>query len=520
MALLRPGAVALNTVGARRRADRTTWLLGYGVIVALTLVVGFLGYRYAPQPFPLAVLLLVLLCGVMLVRPVTGICMVGMFTMAGDITTATWYPFTKNLSSRESILYVSDQLSLSPLELCLMVLALGWVLGMAGNGRMRFRRGTLLWPVLAFSGFVAVGLLYGLSKGGDSKIALAESRSMFYMPLLYLLVTNLFTRREQFVRLYAWLMVGVVMHAVFTFFFFRTLPEVAFQTPEGLMQHSSALVLNTLVLLLVALRLMHGGTRSAKWLLAVSLVPAAMVYLDTKRRAAIVGLVASGLLLFVILFWTNRRKFLWLAPTVLLLGSAYTAAFWNSTGGAGFPAQAVKSVIAPNKLSERDLASNYYRYAETFDVQYTIRQSPLTGLGFGHPFLTPIALPAISEFELARYVPHNSMLYMWIKLGVAGFVSMLFLFGKAMRTGARAVMTERNGTHAAMALTSVGFVLMYAAYCYVDIAWDQKSMVFLALALGHLDWLATTQRNEAEREAVAAQAAADAADRPLASAGV
>ena len=80
-------------------------------------------------------------------------------------------------------------------------------------------------------------------------------------------------------------------------------------------------------------------------------------------------------------------------------------AFWTSTGGIGFGAQALKSVIAPEQLSEADRNSDLYRQIEAYDIWYTIRSNELFGIGFGRRFLRPIALPDISFFVFGSTCP-------------------------------------------------------------------------------------------------------------------
>src|SRR5207248_101205 len=119
-------------------------------------------------------------------------------------------------------------------------------------------------------------------------------------------------------------------------------------------------------------------------------------------------------------------------------------------------------------------------------VVATIRSSPITGIGFGHPFLRPVPLPPIAPFLLEPYMPHNSILWIWMKAGIGGFVAMLFLFGTAMRTGARAGLRIGRGNYAAITVTSTAFVLMYAVFAYVDILWDPQNIVLLAVAMAQI----------------------------------
>ena len=40
--------------------------------------------------------------------------------VVGDTVTISWFPFNKNLSSHESIMFIADGIALSPLELTLL----------------------------------------------------------------------------------------------------------------------------------------------------------------------------------------------------------------------------------------------------------------------------------------------------------------------------------------------------------------------------------------------------------------
>jgi O-antigen ligase len=410
---------------------------------------------------------------------------------------------------------VSESLNVSPLEVWMVVALVGLVLQMAGSRRWTLVRGRLFWPCMAFAAFLCVGLAIGLSRGGDMKIALSEARAMFYVPLLYVLATNLMKRRADYLRMYRLAMVAIVINALLGIRHVALLDATERANPEALMQHSTALVMNLIVVWLLALRLMHGGSRMLRFALLLGAVPTMVAYLMVKRRAAIVGLAAAALLLFLVLFFTNRKRFLKLLPVLAIASVGYLGAFWNSTSTLGFPAQAMKTVIAPGQLSQRDQDSNYYRVVETFDIRYTIRSSPVTGIGFGKPFLRPIPLPRIADFALEEYVTHNSMLWVWMKLGFFGFVAMIYLFGTALHEGVRAVRRDLRGDYAALTVTSLSYVLMYGVYTYVDIAWDTKTMVLLAVAFAQIDSGALLPREADEP----ARAGARPRARELAAAG-
>ncbi len=243
-------------------------------------------------------------------------------------------------------------------------------------------------------------------------------------------------------------------------------------------------------------------------MLPIAAIPVAVVYLISERRAAFVGLLAATIMLFLVLFWRKRRVFWRTAPIVLIIVTLYTAAFWNSSGTLGFPAQAVKTIVAPGQLDEKDQTSDAYREAEKFDILTTIKSSQFLGIGFGQKFLRPVPLPEITAFELAAYTPHNSVLWIWMKTGLGGFVAMLFLFGSAMRIGARSLLETSDADESAVIFTLAASVLMYAVFAYVDIAWDVQNCVLLGVALAAIGNWSDLGRHEIVRSTELAATAA------------
>src|SRR5262245_59870361 len=140
-------SVSATTVEARRRQSATSWWLAYGLCIFVTLVVAAIAVATTAQPFSLALVIVVLGAIVALVRPVAGVYLVALFAMVGDIVASNWYPFTWNFSSRESILYISDGITMSPLDLYVAALFAGWILQMLARRDWHVVRAKLFWPV-------------------------------------------------------------------------------------------------------------------------------------------------------------------------------------------------------------------------------------------------------------------------------------------------------------------------------------------------------------------------------------
>ena len=219
-------------------------------------------------------------------------------------------------------------------------------------------------------------------------------------------------------------------------------------------------------------------------LLSAALAAACLpTFLFSERRGAVVALGVGLILLAVILFARHRRTFWRFVPILLILIVGYLGAFWGVEDGAvAFPAQAIKGVVAPDALSEEDQSSNLYRDIETFNLQFTMRAQPF-GVGFGEKFYRPAPMADISFFVFWEYVPHNSLLWVWLKTGALGFIALLYLFGRTIQEGIRSIMASSSRELSALTAAALAYVVMFAVFAYVDIAWEARSVVFLAIAM-------------------------------------
>jgi hypothetical protein len=475
-----------TTLAGAEREREITWWWAFGCCLALTVAMGALTILTAPRPFSLAFVAAIVAATVILTRPVTGLYLMVFLAVIGDTLASPWYPFTKNLSSLESVLYVSDQAIFSPFEICLVALVLAWFLQMMKTRQWVFHHGRLLRPILVFAAFVAFGLVFGLARGGNSNVALWQARPLLYVPVVYILLTNLLRRRGQYVRLYWLIMIAISINGIFALLYYRGLSAAARDAAESFVQHGAAVGMNTMFILIGALWMYPKTSRWARLLLPVAAIPVVAAYLFSQRRAGFIALLLGAVVLAAMLYTTNRRAFWRIVPAATLVLTAFIGVFWNNQGSLGFPSQAVKSVIAPGQLEAKDQSSDLYRKIENYDLVYTIRSNPLTGTGFGQPFQRPLPLPDISFYVFYEFVPHNSVLFLWVNLGIGGLMAGVYLIGRTLSTGAFAALHARPGNEAAITVAAVAFVMMFAMFAYVDIAWDAQNMVLLAVAMAQI----------------------------------
>lgn len=419
------------------------------------------------------------------IKPRYGIYLLVFLTLVGDGLLTYSLPFTKNFSSAESLLYLHDALVISPLETYILFTFVSWLGRGAMERRFTFHQSELTWPVTAFISFIIFGLVYGIGTGGNINIALWESRAIFYMVALFILASNLFTERKHFHNALWAAMVALFIEGIIGSYYFLVTLRGSLAGVEAITEHSAAIHMNTLFVYLLASWL-YKESAAKRIMLPLMVPPVLLAYLATQRRAAFVTLIIALALMTFFLYKENRRAFWLIVPATTLIGVLYLGAFWNSGSALGQPAQAVKSVIAEDQANEADQSSNVYRQIENLNTGFTIHQRPLTGVGFGQKFYIVWPMPDISFFEWWEYLPHNSIIWIWIKTGVGGFIAMLYLVGKTISTGAGILMRVKGDPIGAVALTGTLYIVMHFIYAYVDISWDTQSMIYVGMVMGML----------------------------------
>lgn len=457
--------------------------IGYGALILVTLFILQVMRIYSPV-LGASLFVLIAICGIAIVRPDIGLGVAIVAAIVGDGRSMPWWPAVKNLSSRESALYVADGVSISPLELMLGVVVVSWWLGRSlRSDRRPIELGPFWIPLAIFAVSLGTGLAWGVGRSGDFRVALFEMRPLLLIPIVYVAAINLFTTMRHY-RILLWgILAALTVEAVHALF---RLPTMRAVLPEGQspVDHTAALHMNLMILLFIA-GLWFGTNKLGKRpLLLLALIPVVWLYLAAERRAGVVGLAIGGGYLAFVLFSKNRAKFKRIIPVMAIISVAYVGAFWGAEEApVGFPAQAIKIIIQPDSASEKDASSDLYREIENHNLNATVRSSPILGIGFGQPFLQPIPLPDISFFEFAPFIPHNSLLWIWTKVGVVGFVAFLYLLALATATGIRAARRIVDPDDVALVAVFGAYIPMTMVVAFVDITFDAQTTVLLGTAL-------------------------------------
>ena len=470
----------------RQNRSRLEWLLLFRGILFLSLSLGAIILRSDPEVRFLGWFVYLAGVAAILFRPRWGIYLMLFFALVGDSVLLPWYPFVKNFSSYESIFYLSSALIINPLESYLILTFLSWLIRDAFLRRLHFYKGDLFIPAAVFLVFITFGLIYGIWKGGNVTIALWEVRPFYYLFGMIILSTNLFTKREHYSNLFIWAAAALIIESfVGTYYFFVVL-NGSLAGIEEITEHSAAIHINTVFVLIMSAWI-YRGSLVKRFALLPWLPFLIITYFAAHRRAAFVSLAVAVILFAILLFFENRKVFWFLVPTVAVISGLYLVAFWNNTGSLGTPAQALKSVVAPTSATIRNQSSNIYRVLENINTSFTIHQHAITGIGFGNKFYLLVPLPDISFFEWWNYLPHNSIIYIWVKSGFGGFMAMLYFIGISILTGTRVVMRVQDREIKILLITGLIYIIMHFLYAYVDISWDAQSMLYIGAVLGILN---------------------------------
>ena len=159
---------------------------------------------------------------------------------------------------------------------------------------------------------------------------------------------------------------------------------------------------------------------------------------------------------------------------------------WNSQSSFGQPARAVKSQVKP---SARDDSSDIYRVQENANLQLNIKNSAPLGTGFGTKIDYALPIDDISTLDpLIAYIPHNDVLDVIMRMGLAGGIAMWFLIGAGIIGGsrlARAGDRELAVVGALVASSLVAYALMGGVdqgFFFYRIAFITGSLLGLAEA--------------------------------------
>lgn len=352
------------------------------------------------------------------------------------------------------------------------------------------RGGALLWPFLGFLACVAFGIAYGLSTGGTSQTIVLEVRPFWYLFITYLLAYNLVTQKSQ-IRAFFWIVIiaagikGLQGCYIYFLVIHRNLAD-----QNEIMAHEESFFFAALILLVIIFCL-HYRYRPQLYVALAELPFVIIAMLANERRADYVALGVGFMVAWVLIFLVKKQSRKSLVTGLimfLVVGGGYVVIFATIPGTFSYPARAVVSIVNPGPGDSRDASSNLYRTIEDYDLAFTAKQSFPLGFGFGKEFLQPKPLPNIlSEDPVYLLIPHNTIYWVWMRLGPLGYLLFWYIIGSIIVRGCLIVrqLQDRYLQTVAIYIVAVTFMEIVVAYADYQL-YAFRNVIYLGLLIGIL----------------------------------
>ncbi len=481
---IRPRRVSNVARTSRRR--RTAAVVACSLAVVAGLAAGMLGASGHPAivfAFP-ALLIPVAIwkwdeAGVIIVLAVATLVEQATYTVGPGVAGA----FTQNIPLFHSITQGSG---VNLFEVLLVLILLIWVMKGALRGSLQLPHSALSRSIGVVLLLVLVGFGVGLSHGGQMRFAIWEVRPFIYLGSMFWLSASLLqTRRALRAVLWA-LVLGSGFKALQGLKIYIAARHLT-PRPEAILAHEESFFFGLFIFLTLGLWIFE--QRGALRTTATALLPVVLLANLANSRRTAWAILALGLVALIVVSYQalpHRRRLLRRLGVLLLIGSAlYFPAFWNNDSTVGGAAQAVHSAVKPDA---RDASSDLYRTQENANLRFNIRRSPYLGTGFGVRIDYALPIDNISSIDpMIAYIPHNSVLYIWMRLGIVGEAAFLMMIAAAIL---RAVELTRVGDQE---LALIGTLTVCAVVAYVVMGYNDMGFTWFRIALCMGVLLGTTE---------------------------
>jgi hypothetical protein len=386
----------------------------------------------------------------------------------------------------------------APCEIIMILVGLSMIIKGIVSGTWQFRGGVLWKPFAIYLAFVCFGFVKGMTSGGDMTMALYEVRPQFWWAIGYFLAANLIRDRKQAMVLLWLAVIGPGLQSVSVF---ATYASMGFKSDEnGISVHDDSLLFNMLMFVFF-LGVMTKSNKRMTWFAAFFLPTALISQLANQRRAGIAAFIIAFVPLLPImysLFQEQRKRVTSFAIVFFALVAVYMPIAWNGTGAWALPARAIRSQSQP---TERDASSDYYRLAEEANLKFTRNLDPWRGQGYGKPFGKLFVL-ATTNVGFLDYMPHHSVLWVWMRLGHFGFLAFFMLISSTIVLGLQVLRKVKDLQLRILGVLGVLYTLMIWVFGKYDLVFANGRQLFLCGTLvgvlGVLEQIDRNHRGESE----------------------
>lgn len=401
-------------------------------------------------------------------------------------------PFFLNLNNANSSAGLGG-IPLTPAEILMASVLVIWLVTGVARRTLTFSSGPVASAYLVFVAVMLGAEFHGMTSHGDWLKSLWELRPQIYGFVTFLMAANLVKDRLQ-VRNLAFIFLGAVAVKVgiALYRYFVTLHGND-STYEAIMAHEESYFYALFILASGAALIWGQGLsrRVAALLIGVSALAYFAMIINHRRSAELALMAGGAVIMLLAIRFEPRHRGLWLGLTltVALAVTAFMFLFWNHTTGiTGELVRPIRSLFTPD---QRDYLSNIYRVAETANIQFTFKTSPLIGTGFGIPMIVVFPMADISYiYPLWNYIPHNTLAWIGMRMGAVGNAAFWGLIAMAILQACRQLAVRKDPLLTAFAAFAVAAIVAEIIQGYNDLQLDSdRNLIVLGSILGLLNRL-------------------------------
>jgi O-Antigen ligase len=325
-------------------------------------------------------------------------------------------------------------------------------------------------PKLALRYATLVGLtvvafeIYGIVRGGKFPESIFQTLPLLTTPFVVAAFVLAVRGRQDLYSLASIIVsVAVARCMIVVWVYFVVCMPQGFR-PEYATTHCDSTTFAAGLLILVAHALELRSTRTyVRLALVGGLILVGMVM--NNRRLAFASTAMAIVAMYFTLPPSSTRK----RVNKYILTMGPLAALYTFVGETIDHPVFAPARLALSAFSQKD-DSSASRVIENENLLATLNDAPLFGQGFGFEYKEVVKLYDISEFfALYRYLPHNSILWLWSAVGVVGFAFLWLGYLGAAYLSARAFRWGETALERASALACLGIVATCVSQDWGDI---------------------------------------------------
>jgi hypothetical protein len=343
-----------------------------------------------------------------------------------------------------------------------------------------FRSPVAMALLAALAACATLGM-YGIARGGDVQMLNLQLQNFLLAAVVAYLIGTRFKALRDLQLLGMALVAAACVKAIVAIWVHNTVIGADGGPPATATTHSDSMLFASSAALLIGMR--YYGTRSR---IRGLITPALLLILAgvraNSRRLAWMELLAVAVTFYALAPWTRAKRRLTRATLLLSpLLVVYGVVGWTSNARVFAPVQLLRSVQdgqADRSTLDRDV--------ENFNLVSTFASSAMVGIGFAQPYIETVKGDDISKaFSAYRYVPHNSVLWLWAAGGLLGFTLIWSVPVIAIFSAARVYFQSQSPQWRTVSFTVLATMEVYMLQCWGDMGFgDAKAVFIVGSALG------------------------------------